>query len=206
MLLVSDISADTTPNASAGGISGISGISAPYETPSATELVFTTDPAGTLSLTTQYVTTYYSGIVSSGAIISTVTFTTKPTPSPQSDLAGGEIAGVVIAALAGVALVLVAGWLLLRRRRARNRDQPPPYPTYEDAPHGALQQHEEKDGIPLSELQGEEGRPSEAGGGPLLEMEVPPSELEAEYTRPLSSQAPVEMGIRSPAGTVSKRI
>ncbi|KAK5694227.1 hypothetical protein LTR97_009849 [Elasticomyces elasticus] len=203
MSLVSDISADTTPNASAGGISGISGISAPYETPSATGPLSNTDPEVTLSLTTQYVTTYYSGVVSSGAIISTVTFTTKPTPSPSSDLAGGEIAGVVIAALAAVALVLVAGWLLLRRRRSRNRDQPPPYPTYEDAPHGALQQ-EEKDGIPLSELQGE-GRPSEAGGEPLLEMEVPPSELEAEYTRPLSSQAPVEMGIRSPAGTVPKR-
>ncbi|KAK4975341.1 hypothetical protein LTR42_004551 [Elasticomyces elasticus] len=204
MSLVSDISADTTPNASAGGISGISGISAPYGTPSATELVLTTDPAVTLSLTTQYVTTYYSGIVSSGAIVSTVTFTTRPTPSPPSDLAGGEIAGVVIAALAAVALVLVAGWLLLRHRRSMYRDKPPPYPTYEDAPHGALQQHEEKDGIPLSELQGE-GRPSEAGGGPLLEMEVPPSEMEAEYTRPLSSQAPVEMGIRSPAGTLLQR-
>ncbi|KAK4895634.1 hypothetical protein LTR27_006417 [Elasticomyces elasticus] len=198
MSLVSDISADTTPNASAGGISGIS---APTnDVPLTTGQVSNTDPVVTLSLTTGYVTTYYSGIVSSGAIVSTVTFTTKPTPSPPSDLAGGEIAGVVIAALAGVALVLVAGWLLLRRRKSRNRDQPPPYPSYEDAPL----QHEMKDGVPLSELHGE-GRPSEAGGGPLLEVEVPPSELEAEYTRSLSSQAPVEMGIRSPAGTLSKR-
>ena len=114
-LATSDILASAVSEDS--GISGASAIDTLTSTPNVTTPISdgatTTDQSIILSVTTNVITTYYSGIVSSGTLVSTVTITTGPTSHPShSSASGGDIAGAVVGVLAAVAIALLAGWCL----------------------------------------------------------------------------------------------
>lgn len=113
-------------------------------------------------------------------------------------MSGGGIAGIVVGVLIGVAFAIVGGWLLLRRWRKVRLGRAPSSVGDQDATERTALSQEEKDGIPLSEMDGV-GRIGEVEGAPLFEMYARPSELEAEYMAPQLSTK----GIKSPVGSMS---
>jgi hypothetical protein len=73
---------------------------------------------------------------SSSSLSATATNTSTPTPGTTNDssLGGGAIAGIVIGAVAGFALVLSAAFLILKRRRSDSAGSEPMLePAYRDA-------------------------------------------------------------------------
>lgn len=100
----------------------------------------------------------------------------------------------MIGVLAALALTIGFGFFFVRRRRrllgrkgSATDDITSPY---------------EKDGQDIKELHGNAIMP-EADGRPLHELPVHPSELEGDGPD-IDVQSPVEMGMKSASGTISK--
>ena len=128
---------------------------------------------------------------------------TAPAAAELSDgfggsIGGGAIAGIVVGIVGGLAVGAALVWLFLRRWRnglKLNDGQD------ESTATDVITRHE-KDGEDIRELDTERVA-REAGSKPIHEMQVQPSELEGDIVEE-EVRSPVEMGMRSAAGSLGK--
>jgi hypothetical protein len=168
---------------------------------------FTTTYAPSLSTVVySYTTSYFptATTVTGTNGVQTVVLLRQPSSSAPI-IPGGEIAGIVVGCLAALAMILgFLAWFLIRssRQRKEGEDQDTAGKEEKEAGTAVLERHE-KDGTEVKELH-EDTRKLEAGGGPIHEMHVIPSELEAEPVE--QARSPVEIGVKSPSSSSVGRV
>jgi len=148
--------------------------------PSASSYTF--DPVALIKATaTSSTSTSTSSPSSSATSTGSTAISSSPTTSPSPSLSGGAIAGIVIGAIAGLALLAVGIYLVIRHNKRRN------------APHqGALYEADANTQPDAQKMARAQQAPQELPGG------VPMSEMQGSHVKLPSATPPQELAANSP--------